>query len=96
MHYLDVYIQSVRIKNRVRLQPLADQHIPLLFVSASRKSRLQWPVGTIFKVDLVLVKKEKIKNFYRLRKGQKLERAIEYFDHNLQLQQNESSKLEQT
>ncbi|WKN32150.1 hypothetical protein PZB74_02125 [Porifericola rhodea] len=96
MHYLDVYIQSVRIKNRVRLQPLADQRIPLLFVSASRKSRLHWPVGTIFKADLVLVKKEKIKNFYRLRKGQKLERAIAYFDHNLQLQQNESFKLEQT
>ncbi|WPP48969.1 hypothetical protein [Catalinimonas niigatensis] len=95
MHYLDVYIQTVRIKNKVRLQPLADQDIPLLFVSASRKARLQWPVGTIFKVDLVFIKREKIKNFYRLRKGQKLVRAIEYFDHNLALQNNDGNLKDQ-
>ncbi|WPP49617.1 hypothetical protein [Catalinimonas niigatensis] len=95
MHYLDVYIQSVRIKNRVRLQPLAGQNVPLLFVSASRKARLQWPVGTIFKVDLVFIKREKIKNFYRLRKGQKLVRAIEYFDHNLGLQNNDENLKDQ-
>jgi hypothetical protein len=67
-----------------------------LYISASRKARLQWPVGTIYKVDLVLVQKSKIKNYYRLRKGHTLLRAVEFFDHNQTLQKYAHANQAQT
>lgn len=92
--YLDIYIQSVQEGTRIRLRPLPDQDVELtgrdlslLHVSCSRSLRKKFPIGTIFKCDVQLVEKGNgIKPYLKLREGSRLERAIDYFDHNLKLQ----------
>jgi len=89
-YYLDTFIQSFRLPHgkRIRLKPIAGQSVPDdLLVECSREDRLKYPVGTIFKADLTLVQLPNRKP-YLITRHRKLERAIEYFEHNNQLLKN--------
>lgn len=86
-YYLDTFIQSFQLPKgkRIRLKPIAGQAVPdYLLVECSREDRLKYPVGTIFKADLTLVQLPNRKP-YLITRHRKLERAIEYFEHNKQL-----------
>jgi hypothetical protein len=83
-YYLDCFIQSFRLPHgkRIRLKPIAGQSVPDdLLVECSREDRLKYPVGTIFKADLQLIKIPG-KKPYLITRHRKLERAIEYFEYN--------------
>ncbi len=83
-YYLDTFIQSFVLPKgkRIRLKPIAGQAVPDdLLVECSREDRLKYPVGTIFKADLTLVQLPNRKP-YLITRHRKLERAIEYFEHN--------------
>lgn len=89
-YYLDAFIQSFRLPHgkRIRLKPIAGQAVPDdLLVECSREDRLKYPVGTIFKADLTLVQLPNRKP-YLITRHRKLERAIEYFEHNQKLTQH--------
>ena len=82
MYYLDCYIQTVQKGKRIRLQPLDGQAVPPeMYVECDRIERKKYPIGTIFKADLKLIKIPK-KKPYLMARHRKLERAIEYFEHN--------------
>jgi hypothetical protein len=83
-YYLDTFIQSFKLPKgkRIRLKPLPGQLASdNLLVECSREDRLKYPVGTIFKADLTLVQLPN-KKPYLITRHRKLERAIEYFEHN--------------
>jgi hypothetical protein len=83
-YYLDTFIQSFKLPNgkRIRLKPLPGQLAPDdLLVECSREDRIKYPVGTIFKADLTLAQLPNRKP-YLITRHRKLERAIEYFEHN--------------
>lgn len=87
--YCDVFVGSYidEKKQRIRIRPLANQPISSeLFVCCSHKARNFFPEGTIFKIDVRLAYGKKGKKYLRSRTGQPLQRAIEYFNHNLALQ----------
>lgn len=87
--YPDVFICSCwdEKKKRIRIKPLANQAVSdELFVCCPHKARKLFPEGTIFKLDLRLAYGKKGNKYLRARAGNRMQRAIEYFDYNLQLQ----------
>lgn len=81
---MDTFIQSYKLPKgkRIRLKPIAEQNVPDdLLVECSREDRLKYPVRTIFKADLTLVQLPNRKP-YLITRHRKMERAIEYFEHN--------------
>lgn len=81
---LDVYAQSVKIGSKVRIKALTHQG---LFVECSRTLRDHYPIGTIFKLDARLVTPTNKKPYLVALQQQHLERAIEFFNYNISLQQ---------
>jgi len=89
MYFLDCFIQTIQTgKKRIRMKPLEGQNVPDLFVECSRPERLKYPIGTIFKADLKIIQVNN-KKPYLITRHRKLERAIEYFEHNRQLKKQE-------
>ncbi|MFC0186475.1 hypothetical protein SAMN04515674_106121 [Pseudarcicella hirudinis] len=43
-------------KKRIRVRPLDEQKVPRLWISCSRKWREQLPIGTVFQMDVKLIK----------------------------------------
>ena len=85
--YLDIFVQSVKVGNRIRCKPLAGQQVSSsLWVECSRKIRQHYPIGTIFKVDVRRVSPKKRKEYLATFSRTELPRAIEYYEHNLSLQ----------
>jgi hypothetical protein len=85
--YLDVYVQSVKVGNRIRCKPLGGQVISdELWVECSKRIRCHFPVGTIFKADVRKVQPEKRRSYLATFHRNELLRAIEYFEHNNALQ----------
>lgn len=82
---LDVYAQSVRIGSKVRIKALTHQG---LFVECSRKLRTHYPIGTIFKLDTRLVSPKNKKPYLVALHQNSLQRAVEFFDYNLSLQES--------
>ena len=84
-YFLDCYIQTLQIGKRIRLKPLEGQLVPPdLYVECDRSQRKKYPVGTIFKADLKVIEAPN-KKPYLMARHRKIERAIEYFEHNLNL-----------
>lgn len=88
--YLDIYIQSVKVGSRIRLQPLAGQHIDPCFVDCSRKLRTNYPIGTVFKVDCRLVRPSNRKPYLMVLHRNSLQQALEFYEHNRTLKQTVS------
>lgn len=85
--YLDIFVQSVKVGNRIRCKPLDGQIVSsALWVECSRKLRTHYPTGTIFKVDVRKVSPKYRKEYLMTFSRNELPRAIEYFEHNTALQ----------
>ena len=90
--YASVYFDTRR--NRPRLKTIDGQRIPCdLKVGCPMKIISEFPEGTIYKLDARLVQKNGRRPYFLTINKNKVQRAIEFFDHNLQVQKG--LKLEQ-
>ena len=90
--YATVYFDTRR--NRSRLKTIDGQRIPCdLKVGCPLKIISDFPEGTIYKLDARLVQKNGRRPYFLTINKNKVQRAIEFFDHNLQVQKG--LKLEQ-
>ena len=77
---------------RPTLCTLAGQRVPAeLKIRCQRKSIDAFPEGTVFKLDVRLVDLRNKKPYFSAIKNNKIHRAIEFYDHNLRLQNGEIS-----
>jgi hypothetical protein len=87
--FLDVFAKMI-IDPRTRtptLKTLCGQRVPgELKIRCQRKTIGQFPEGTIYKLDVRLVNLKKGKPYFSAVHNRKIQRAIEFFDHNVQLQ----------
>ena len=87
--FLDVFAQVYfdNRRNKLRLKTIDGQLIPSeLQVGCATQVLTKFPEGTIYKLDARLVKKSGKKPYFIAIKRKNVERAIEFFDHNLKLQ----------
>jgi hypothetical protein len=90
--YASVYFDTRR--NRPRLKTIDGQRIPCdLKVGCPIKIISEFPEGTIYKLDARLVQKNGRRPYFLTINKNKVQRAIEFFDHNIQVQKG--LKLEQ-
>jgi hypothetical protein len=90
--YATVYFDTRR--NRPRLKTIDGQRIPCdLKVGCPLKIISNFPEGTIYKLDARLVQKNGRRPYFLTINKNKVQRAIEFFEHNLQVQKG--LKLEQ-
>jgi hypothetical protein len=90
--YASVYFDTRR--NRPRLKTIDGQRIPCdLKVGCPIKIISEFPEGTIYKLDARLVQKNGRRPYFLTINKNKVQRAIEFFDHNIQVQKG--MKLEQ-
>jgi|GEM_PF-717055 len=90
--YATVYFDTSR--NRPRLKTIDGQRIPCdLKVGCPIKIISEFPEGTIYKLDARLVQKNGKRPYFLTINKNKVQRAVEYFDHNIQIQKG--LKLEQ-
>ena len=83
--YATVYFDTRR--NRPRLKTIDGQRIPSdLKVGCPQKIITDFPVGTIYKLDARLVQKNGRRPYFLTINKYKVQRAIEFFDHNIQVQ----------
>lgn len=83
--YASVYFDTRR--NRPRLKTIDGQRIPCdLKVGCPLKIISDFPEGTIYKLDARLVQKNGRRPYFLTINKNKVQRAIEFFDHNLQVQ----------
>lgn len=83
--YATVYFDTRR--NRPRLKTIDGQRIPCdLKVGCPLKIISDFPEGTIYKLDARLVQKNGRRPYFLTINKNKVQRAIEFFDHNLQVQ----------
>ncbi len=88
--YLDVYLVSVKIGNKIRLKPLEGQNVASsYFVDCSRSIRKHYPIGTIFQSDVRLVHPKNRKPYLQVIHRNNLERAIDFLEHNIILQRSQ-------
>lgn len=90
--FLDVFAKMcVDTKTkRPTLCTLAGQRVPAdLKVRCRRKSIAAFPEGTVFKLDVRLVDLRDRKPYFSAIRNVKIQRAIEFYDHNLRLQSGE-------
>lgn len=87
--FLDIFAKmgvDARTK-RPTLSTLAGQRVPAeLKIRCQRKSIDAFPEGTVFKLDVKLVDLRNKKPYFSAIKNNKIQRAIEFYDHNLRLQ----------
>ena len=83
--YASVYFDTRR--NRPRLKTIDGQRIPCdLKVGCPIKIISEFPEGTIYKLDARLVQKNGRRPYFLTINKNKVQRAIEFFDHNIQVQ----------
>jgi hypothetical protein len=83
--YASVYYDTRR--SRPRLKTIEGQRIPCdLKVGCPQKIISEFPEGTIYKLDARLVQKNGRRPYFLTINKNKVHRAIEFFDHNLQVQ----------
>lgn len=77
---------------RPTLCTLAGQRVPAeLKIRCQRKSIGAFPEGTVFKLDVRLVNLRTKKPYFSAIKNNKIQRAIEFYNHNLRLQKGVDS-----
>lgn len=87
--FLDIFAESYydSARNRMRLNTIKGQQIPAsLKVSCPSKLIGHYPEGTIFKLDARLVRRDGRQPYFISINRQNLQRAIEFFDYNLKVQ----------
>ncbi|MFY7829329.1 MAG: hypothetical protein ACOVQ4_19520 [Flectobacillus sp.] len=85
--YLDIFAESIMEKGRLRLRPLEGQPADsALRIECSRKLRQKYGVGTVFKLDVRLVRPHNKKPYLVCRNRKDLNRALEYFERNKSIQ----------
>jgi hypothetical protein len=87
--FLDVYAQVYydTRRNRPRLKTIDGQTIPSdLKIGCPSKIISGFPEGTIYKLDARLIQKNGRQPYFLSLNKNKIQRAIEFFDYNLQLQ----------
>jgi hypothetical protein len=90
--YASVYFDTRR--NRPRLKTIDGQRIPCdLKVGCPIEIISEFPEGTIYKLDARLVQKNGRRPYFLTINKSKVQRAIEFFDHNIQVQKG--MKLQQ-
>ena len=83
--YASVYFDTRR--NRPRLKTIDGQRIPCdLKVGCPTKIISEFPEGTIYKLDARLVQKNGRRPYFLTINKNKVQRAIEFFDHNILVQ----------
>ena len=83
--YASVYFDTKR--NRPRLKTIDGQRIPSdLKVGCPMSIISEYPEGTIYKLDARLVQKNGIRPYFLTINKNKVQRAIEFFEHNIQVQ----------
>jgi hypothetical protein len=88
-HFLDVFAEAILEPNqkRMRLETIDGQGVPAqLKISVPRKFISQYPEGTIYKVDTKLVRKDGQKPYFVAVDRKLINRALEYFEYNLKVQ----------
>ncbi|MCU0469855.1 MAG: hypothetical protein MUF58_14770 [Arcicella sp.] len=89
--YAKVYFDTRR--NRPRLKTLEGQPIPCdLRVGCPAKIISDFPEGTIYKLDARLIQKNGRRPYFLTINKNKVQRAIEFFEHNLQIQKGIKSE----
>ena len=87
--FLDVFAKMCldpRTK-RPTLRTLAGQRVPAeLKVRCLRKSIDLFPEGTVYKLDVRLVDLKAKKPYFSAIENQRIQRAVEFYEHNLRLQ----------
>ncbi len=94
--YLDVFAQKKVDKRtrRVSLLVLDGQQAPrTLKVRCNSKWIPPFPDGTVFKLDLRLVRVTRKRPYFSAIRSRQITRAIEFFDHNLKLQLYHTRKV---
>lgn len=87
--FLDIYAKVYfdTRKNRPRLKILAGQTIPCdLEIGCPLKTISDFPEGTIYKLDARLIQKNGHRPYFLTINKNKVQRALEFYDHNLQIQ----------
>lgn len=83
--YAKVYFDTRR--NRPRLKTIDGQSIPCdLKIGCPTKIIADFPEGTIYKLDARLIQKNGRQPYFLTINKKKVQRAIEFFEHNLQIQ----------
>ncbi|MEA5139878.1 hypothetical protein [Arcicella rigui] len=83
--YAKVYFDTRR--NRPRLKTIDGQTIPCdLKIGCPTKIISDFPEGTIYKLDARLIQKNGRQPYFLTINKHKVQRAIEFFEHNLQIQ----------
>lgn len=87
--FLDIYAKvyfDIR-RNRPRLKTLEGQTVPFdLKIGCPLKIISDFPEGTIYKLDARLIQKNGRRPYFLTINKNKVQRAIEFYDHNLQIQ----------
>jgi hypothetical protein len=74
----------------LRVRPMEGQKVNAnLTIKCSAKLRRLYPAGTIYKLNVRLVRERNKKPYLVALKLDELNRAIEYFEHNLRLQKGQ-------
>ncbi|SOE19761.1 hypothetical protein SAMN06298216_0262 [Spirosomataceae bacterium TFI 002] len=88
-HFLDVFAEAILEPNqrKMRLETIDGQGVPSqLKISIPRKFISKYPEGTIYKVDTKLVRKNGKKPYFVAINRNYVNRALEYFEYNLKVQ----------
>lgn len=87
--FLDVFAK-MSIDPRTRtptLRTLGGQRVPGdLKIRCQRRTIGQFPEGTVYKLDVRLVNLKKGKPYFSAVQNRRIQRAIEFFDHNMRIQ----------
>jgi hypothetical protein len=87
--FLDVFVESSYDVNRGKwfLLTLANQYLPAKArVGCPQKYFSRFPVGTIFKMDLRLIRRPRRKPYFLAIRRNQMSRAIEFYDFNRKLE----------
>ncbi len=80
--FLGVYAVSVKVGNKIRIRTLEGQNIPsYLYVKCSRTERIKYPIGSIFRLDCLLIKPKNKKPFLQALNFKNFQLSIEFYEH---------------
>lgn len=93
--FLDVFacLKVDQGTKKMYLFPIEGQGVPVEFkVRCNRQIINTFPVGTVYKLDVRLVLQKDKRPYYSAVSNRKIYRALEFFEHNLDLQNGTVSK----
>lgn len=88
-YFIDIFAETYfdLSKKKVRLKTIDGQPVPAeLKVSCPHKFLEQFPEGTIYKLDVRLIRKDGFNPYFVAVNRRNIQRALEFFDYNLKVQ----------